>query len=140
MHIFNNRLTKNMATIVSIFTIFLVSGCGGGGGGSPPTGTTPQTLDVTINWAANNETRLNSAGGGYNVYYSQTSGFAITDGGVTKVNIPWVSGTAPTSTILLNITSGTYYVRIAGYTSFPVVDTASAPSAQITFTVPFVLP
>jgi len=138
MHNHNRPITR-IAAIVAIFTTLILIGCGGGGGGSspPPVGTTPQTLMVTINWAANNETRVNSAGGGYNVYISQTSGFNIA--GVTPINVPWVSPLAPTSTVQA-LSSGTYYIRVAAYTDFPVANTASSASAQTPVTVPFTLP
>ncbi len=141
MHTLISRL-KRVATIATILVTFLLIGCGGGGGGSAPppaTGTTPQSLNVTIQWAANNEKRVNQMGGGYNVYISQTSGFAINS--VSPINVPYVSGSslAPTSTVRL-LSSGTYYVRVAAYTSFPIANTASTASTQITVTVPFTLP
>lgn len=141
----NNK--KYIAWISIIYTSFLL-GCGGGGGGGTNasggapafTGTTPQSLNVTINWAANKELRVNQSGGGYNVYISQTSGFDIADGGITVINVPWASGTLAPTSQLQSLSSGTYYVRVAAYTAFPVANTSSAASPQITVNVPFTLP
>jgi len=136
-----------LAWAIAVSTSFLL-GCGGGGGGGTNgsggapafSGTTPQSLNVTINWSANKELRVNQAGGGYNVYISQTSGFEITDGGVTVINVPWISGALAPTSQMQSLASGVYYVRIAAYTAFPVANTSSTASSQITVNVPFTLP
>ena len=117
-------------------------GCGGGGGSGATeiVGTTPQTLNVTIRWNANKELRVNQSGGGYKVYISQTSGFDVADADVTTIDVPWVSGgQAPLSKNHM-LSSGTYFVKVAAYSSFPVSNTSSAPSSQITVSVPFTTP
>ncbi|VAW79624.1 hypothetical protein MNBD_GAMMA12-2327 [hydrothermal vent metagenome] len=133
------------AWAIALSTSLLLA-CGGGGGGSPPdnspvfTGTTSQLINVTIHWQANKELRVNQTGGGYNVYISQTSGFDIADIGVTAFNAPWVSGTQAPISQTHTLASGIYYVRVAAYTAFPVANTNSQASTQITVNVPFTLP
>jgi len=85
-----------------------VVGGGGGGGGGGNGG------DITISWAANREAAVNTMGGGYIVYFSQSSGFNPGDAGVSSQTVPYVSGAAaPTSATITVATSGTWYVRIA---------------------------
>jgi hypothetical protein len=73
--------------------------------------------NIQISWNGNLETAVNRAGGGYKVYYSTNSGFDPGDGGVTEIDVPWTSGpTAPTS-ILMPLSPGTYYIRIAAYSA-----------------------
>ena len=101
-----------------------ISACGGGGS-SPPTLHT-----VTISWAANLETAVNRAGGGYTVNIS----------GQPSIDVPYVSGPlAPTATTVSLIT-GTYTVTVVAYSTLnPPGDTSgsvSASSAPITVNVP----
>ncbi|MGD8484903.1 MAG: hypothetical protein PVJ63_00415 [Thioalkalispiraceae bacterium] len=115
-----------------LFVLLLVANtlfsCGGGGGGS--SGSTART--ITVSWDANHEPEVHQPGGGYRVYYSQTQGFALTDPGVTMVDLPYQSGaTAPTS-ITLKLGSGEYYLKLVAYSAFPAATTFSAPSAEIT--------
>ncbi|MGZ3694575.1 MAG: hypothetical protein ACXWQO_10370, partial [Bdellovibrionota bacterium] len=87
--------------------------------------------NVVISWTANRETAVNTTGGGYNVYYSTANGFTVPGG--TAVNVPYVSGSsAPTST-LVQLIPGTYYVRVAAYST---LNTLSGASTQLTITVP----
>ena len=132
------RLTAWATTLSTLF--LLACGGGGGGGGSTTSGTTPQTLNVTIHWAANKELRVNQSGGGYKVYISQTSGFNIDDSDVITLDAPWVSGTQAPLSKVQALTSGTYFVRVAAYTSFPVSNTSSEASSQIRVSVPFTTP
>lgn len=98
---------------------------------------TSQVKTVTVSWEANREERVNSSGGGYLVYYSQTSGFALDGTGVTVIDVPYASGSsAPTST-QIDLASGTYYFKVVAYSAFPAAATSSEPSAQTSVTVPF---
>lgn len=126
------------ATVLS--TLFLLACGGGGGGGSTASGSTPQTVNVTIRWAANKEQRVNQSGGGYKIYISQTSGFNIGDADVITLDAPWVAGPQAPLSKIQALTSGTYFVRVAAYTSFPVSNTSSDASPQITVSVPFTAP
>lgn len=133
-----------LAWTIALSTIFL-SACGGGGGGSSNSdpglnGTTPQSLNIVINWNANKEHRVNQAGGGYLVYISQVSGFDIADIGVTTIKVPWTSGAQSPTSLTHILTSGIYYARVVAYTSFPISNTNSQASTQITINIPFILP
>jgi hypothetical protein len=75
-------------------------------------------FSLNISWTANREKAVNSAGGGYKVYYSLISGFSLNQG--TMIDIPYVSGPlAPTTATISNLTihSATYYIRVHGYSS-----------------------
>jgi len=118
----------------SVLTLVLVAGCsggGGGGGGSPPmTPVTPTIHTVTLSWAPNHETGVNSAGGGYQVSIS----------GQPTINVPFTSGlTAPTSTTVSLIT-GTYTVTVRAYAALDALGGSnvsfSAASQPITVNVP----
>lgn len=86
-----------------IFSVLFVS-CGGSG---PP-------KQVTVTWDANVETAVNTTGGGYKLYYSQTSGFDA--GNAVSVDIPYVSGTTTPTTTRLSLASGTvWYFKVQAY-------------------------
>jgi hypothetical protein len=69
---------------------------------------------VSVSWEANREAPVNSAGGGYRVYYSKTAGFTAS---TTFVNLPAVGGAAPTSVELSGLSSGTYYINVVAYSA-----------------------
>ena len=117
---------------VVAFGILPTSGCGGGGDSSPP----PVTVHavtmhaVTISWASNVETAVNSLGGGYTVNI----------GTQPPINVPYVSGLlAPTFTTV-SLSTGTYTVSVVAYSALnPPGGTSgstSAPSAPLTVIVP----
>ncbi len=140
----SNTLLKRVSSFALILGTLIILGCGGGGGGggTPPppaggTGTTPQVLNVTINWTANNETKVNSVNGGYRIYVSQTNGFAVGDSEVTLITVPYVSGLRAPITTNTPLVSGTHYIRVVAFGDVLGVDTFSAPSGQIAIAVPF---
>ncbi len=147
MYKFKHSLFKRFSSCVLALGVIFIIGCGGGGGSAPPSappppaggvGSTPQVLDVTINWNANREAKVNLANGGYNVYISTVSGFSIS--GVTPISVPYAGGAqAPTSTIT-PLSSGTYYVRVAAYGLVNGINTPSLASSQVVITVPFIAP
>jgi len=94
----------------------------------------PSPSKITqISWTANKETAVNSAGGGYKVYYSQTAGFNVQT--ASFVNVPYQSGSAtPNSVQLTNLTAGTWYFRVVAYSSLNG-GSQSAPSAEISLVV-----
>ena len=124
---------------VLLITVILTScgGSSGGGGGSGDAsgdgngGGSVITKTVTISWNANLESAVNSTGGGYKVYYSTTSGFAI--GSAISVDVPYTSGSyAPTSTDI-SLEPGTYYFKIVAYSG--INTDGSEPSDQISLAV-----
>jgi hypothetical protein len=107
-------------------TLLGLTACGGGGGGSA-TG----AASVQISWTANRETAVNSPSGGYKVYYSPTAGFNIA--GADVIDVPFTSGTAPTSTTL-TLSSGTHHIKVVAYSTLNPA--GSAPSGEIAIVVP----
>lgn len=88
--------------------------------------------NVVVTWTANRELGVNASGGGYKVYYSQTSGFSTAS--ASYVSAPWASGTSsPTTATIPNLTPGMWYVKVLAYSA---LNTTGAISAQLTVTVP----
>ena len=87
--------------LLSITLVF--SSCGGGGG------------DVTISWVPNGERAVNSDGGGYTVYYSQTAGFELA-AATEAVALPYDAtlGYTPYS-FERNLDAGIWYVKMKAY-------------------------
>jgi len=121
---------KNRLAAVVLIALAQLAGCGGGGGGGGGSSSPPGPHTVTLAWAANHETGVNSAGGGYHVSIS----------GQPMINVPYVSGpTAPTSTVTI-LQTGTYTVTV---TAFAALDAQggltgrfSAPSQSLIVNVP----
>lgn len=125
-----------MATMKTVLHLFVLSSllllvsCGGGGGGSGglPPGT---SRSVTLAWAPNHESGVNSAGGGYQVSIS----------GQPTLTVPYVSGpaTTPTSTTVM-LNTGTYTVTVRAYAALDaqggVTGSISAASLPLTVIVP----
>lgn len=116
-------------------------GGGGGGGGSGPTPITPVSCTggtpITVSWAANKETAVNTAGGGYVIYFSASTGFNPGDANVCSKVVPYQVGV--TSTII-NPSAGTLFVRVAATSALDAPGTTggseSVASAQTTVVVP----
>lgn len=87
---------------------------------------------VLVSWAANRETEVGLAGGGYRVYYSQTSNSAI--GSTSFVDVPHNGTATPTSVTIPFLPPGANYIRVVAYTS--TKPAGSSPSAQFTVNVP----
>lgn len=111
-----------------LFLICVVfAGCSGGGGGAGG-----GARDVEITWTANRETAVNAPGGGYRVYYADTSGFDIA--GATMVEVPHQGASpAPTSTVL-NLPPGVHYIKVTAYSALDPA--GSSPSAESEVGVP----
>ena len=110
----------------AIFTTLIVlslSGCGGGGGGGG---------DFLISWDANREFSVNSPGGGYRVYYSTNPGFDISTANI--VDVPFVSGPAAPTSIVIPLSSGTYYIKVVAYSTLN--SAGSLPSQESLIYVP----
>jgi len=95
---------------------------------------------VNVTWNANRETAVNAAGGGYKVYYSTSSGFDITDAGVSVVDVPFVAPPATPTSTSLQLPTGQYYFRVVAYSALTPQwgnnGSTSLPSAQISLLVP----
>ena len=133
---YNNLLFR----YINLFLIFLItiilSSCGGsgggGGGGGDATGDASDTSKtVTISWNANLESAVNSTSGGYKIYYSTVSGFAISS--ATSVDVPYVSGSYAPTSVDISLEPGTYYFKIIAYSA--INTDGSEPSDQIALTV-----
>jgi len=121
---------RNRLAAVVVIALVQLAGCGGGGGGGGASGPPPGPHTVTLNWAPNHQTGVNSAGGGYQV--------SIT--GQPTINVPYVSGpTAPTST-LTTLSTGTYTATVRAYAALDAqggsAGSFSAPSQSIVVNVP----
>ncbi len=155
---FSKTLLRALPTVFLCGTLSCGGGGGGGGeafallgaalafaGPAPATNTTTpeeseddapiQTVDcplpcsITFNWSSNAEAAVHTGGGGYQVCYSTTAGFALATGICTSV--PYVSGaTAPTNTTIEFTANGTYYVRVAAFSALNAAGTAS-PQIQV---------
>ncbi len=95
---------------------------------------------VTLTWEPNPESAVNQAGGGYFVYYSQTPDFSLDDSGVSRVQVPYVSGDKAPTQATINFPSGTIYVRLTAYSDlinpFTERPSESAAGAAIQIEVP----
>ena len=126
--------------LLLVFPALLQNSCGGGGSDSSPLTPPPALRTVNVSWNVNRETAVNTTGGGYKVYYSTSSGFDITDTGVSVVDVPFIAPpTAPTS-ISLQLRSGLYYFRIVAYSALILPwgsgGSTSVPSVQFSLLVP----
>jgi hypothetical protein len=84
---------------------------------SSNTGSTPTSVKIRINWAANPEVDVNTTGGGYRIYYAKSANVSTSSG--TYVDVPYVSGaSAPTTALLSGLTVGTYYVKVVAYSAY----------------------
>jgi len=100
-----------------------LSACGGGGSSPPP-------RSVALAWAANHESGVNRAGGGYQVSIS----------GQPTIDVPYTSGpAAPTSTTVL-LQPASYTVTVRAYAALDSqggnAGSLSAPSQSLTVNVP----
>lgn len=145
LHTLNTIIRRYLfMPLIMLFGIISIIASGGGGGEEPPPPPPPLVCDggsaVTVSWNANRETAVNSSGGGYVVYFSQSSGFNPGDSNVCSQDVPYVSGTtAPTSTVI-DPPSGTWYVRVTATSQLNAPGTTggteSAASSQTTVIVP----
>lgn len=116
-------LTRQLAA-----ALIVLSGCGGGDEGSSPAPAANHA--VTLAWAPNHETGVNSAGGGYQVMIS----------GQPTIIVPFTSGlTAPTS-IVVTLQTGRYLVTVSAFAALDAqggdAGSLSEPSQPFTLIVP----
>jgi hypothetical protein len=123
-----NKRSHYLFSLIIALSLLTFTACGGGGGGSTPPPVPVTTHSVTLTWAPNRESGVNSGGGGYQVSIS----------GQPTINVPYTSGsTAPTSTTVL-LNTGTYTVTVRAYAALDAqggsagsFSVASAPSTII---------
>ena len=122
-----------------VFSMLMLLGCGGGGGGgsddsSDDNGGSSSPIgpaDITVSWTANRESAVNSLGGGYRVYYSQTPNFSINT--ATMVDVPYSGGAqSPTSTVIPQLPSGTYYFKVVAYSDLNTGGSTPSQEGSIT--------
>jgi len=136
-----SRYTKLFVLLVLVvLPVLLQISCGGGTSDSSPLAPPPTVKTVNVSWNANRETAVNAAGGGYKLYYSTSSGFDISDAGVSVVDVPFIAPPAATTNISLQLSSGQYYFRVVAYSALTAPwrsgGSTSVPSAQISLVVP----
>lgn len=125
-----------MALAALFMVLFTVSGCRLGE--TKDLGTGPFSVRVT--WTANIESAVNSAGGGYRVYYGTKPNLDITK--APYVDVPYESGpTAPTYATIGGLTlraPARYYFKVVAYSAVPRPDAVLAMSdgSEISIAVP----
>jgi len=116
----------------------LISGCGSNKNQSSEDPAPVVTYPMDVAWTANKEMEINSAGGGYRVYYSTATPVSIS--GANYVDVPFATGAAAPTSVRLRLPAGSYYLRVAAYSSFNPDGLAegnlSAGSSEVTVTVP----
>jgi hypothetical protein len=117
--------------IVTIFILIQLPGCGGENGSrvAPPTGTT-----ITVSWNPNKEKLVNSPGGWYKLYYSQSAGFNPAAPGATAIDLPYISGSFSPTSKNFTLSKGTWYCKLTAYINLNGVVT-SFPSEEKSITV-----
>lgn len=104
-------------------SLLILSACGGGGG---------DAVSALVSWSPNRELSVNSPGGGYRVYYSTTPGFDISTANI--VDVPFVSGPAAPTSIVIPLSSGIYYIKVVAYSTLN--SAGSQPSQESLIYVP----
>lgn len=117
-------MSKFFRIFVLFFAVAVLGSCGGGGGSSK---------QVTVSWDANAESAVNTTGGGYILYYSQTSGFDVST--AQSTNVPYVSGSTAPTTVTLMLSTGTWYLRLSAYGLSKGATITSTPCAQVSVNV-----
>ncbi len=123
----SNRYLHKTAVCGLLLAVLAVglTACGGGGGGSGP-----PARSVALAWAANHESGVNRAGGGYRVSIS----------GQPTVDVPWTSGSAAPTSTTVALQPGSYTVTVLAYAALDaqggVTGSVSAPSQSVTVNVP----
>lgn len=95
-----------------------------------PTAVPTGTHTITVNWNANHETAVNTAGGGYRVYYAVSPGYVA---GVTAfVDAPYVSGlTSPITADIPNLGSATYFLNVVAYSALNTTGSAATAKTAV---------
>ncbi len=114
--------TKSSLLAVSILVL---AACGSSGSSKPVT-----NHQVTLTWAANHESGVNQAGGGYRIAIS----------GLAPIDVPYVSGPSAPTTKDVTLSTGSYTVTVSAYAALDAqggaTGSVSAPSQAIAVNVP----
>lgn len=85
---------------------------------NPVTPTPSGSLSVTVSWDKNREVGVNSAGGGYRVYYANSPNVS-TASNSNVVQVPYVSGpSAPITATIINLPAGDWYIKVVAYSAY----------------------
>ncbi len=103
---YHTSYTLLLMIIISVITI---SSCSDD---SVTTGT-----PCTVRWDASREKAVNSPGGGYHIYYSMNSDFAITDTDVSLKDVPFISGDKAPVTTEVRLEKGSWHFKITAYSA-----------------------
>jgi hypothetical protein len=109
----------------------LLIGCSGGGSDGPPScdGVECDGRLVTFSWTANRESRVNTAGGGYEVQIS----------GLDPVLVPFVSGATSPTSVAIRLPRGNYNVSVRAFAALDAQGGTSrtySDAAQSSVSVP----
>ena len=128
------------ASTTYYYRVYATNGAGDSGFSNEASATTDTGVSILVSWDENPETAVNRLGGGYKVYYSSNSGFNPGDVGVTEIDVPYSSGVSAPTSVLISLSPGTYYIRIAAYSALNAPGTSggsiSTATPQISLTVP----
>ncbi|MNL04399.1 hypothetical protein D3C87_1249670 [compost metagenome] len=87
---------------------------------------------ATVSWDANRESGVNTAGGGYRVYYASSPNVA-TASNSNVVLVPYVAGpTAPTTATISNLPAGDWYIKVVAYSAYNPGGSGAAKSSDST--------
>lgn len=121
---------------LSLLAVACLPACATKGKSTPAGVTSAPTItgvprNVVLTWTANREKAVNTTGGGYKVYYSQSAGFSIPGG--NAIDVPYSSGASAPTTTTVRLSPGVYYFRVAAYSAMKPL---SSGSTQLTVTIP----
>jgi hypothetical protein len=136
---FSLRSLKNPASIFTFslavaFTFLFILGLSGcfevKDSLKNPTTTPTGSASVTVSWDDNRESGVNSAGGGYRVYYA-TSSNVSTASNANVVVVPYATGPkAPTTVTIENLAAGDWYIKVVAYAAYNPGMSSAAKSAD----------
>ena len=126
------------ASTTYYYQVYATNSAGDSGFSNEASATTDAS--ILVSWDGNPETAVNRSGGGYKVYYSSNSGFNPGDVGVTEIDVPYSSGVSAPTSVLISLSPGAYYIRIAAYSALNAPSTSggsiSTATPKISLTVP----
>jgi len=85
---------------------------------------------VTISWAANRETGVNGAGGGYRVSIS----------GQPTIDVPYASGASAPTSMVAHLPTGSYVVTVKAYAALDAQGGSNGSSSAASQSIPVSVP